>query len=210
MKPACAHAPQAQSASPEMEGQAKGAARGWRTPQWWPTLAAIAFAAFVALDLFRGHEHGGDLAPVIAASGLVYLAAAALRQPSTAWLVFFLSVGVITAAKLGWTGLDATWLLLGFAVLFFAYGLLRDVRQLGGGLPLQALAMLAFGATAAIALYVNEVGGAFLVAAGLLAHAGWDAYHHWANKVVIRSMAEFCFVLDTLLAAAIVVATLWR
>jgi hypothetical protein len=106
--------------------------------------------------------------------------------------------------------LDATWLLLALAVLFFAYGLVRRVRQPGGGLPLQALAMAAFGATAAVALYANEVVGAFLVAAGLLAHAGWDAYHHWANKVVIRSMAEFCFVLDTLLAAAIVVATVWR
>jgi hypothetical protein len=46
------------------------------------------------------------------------------------------------------------------------------------------------------------------VAGGLLAHAAWDIYHHRANKVVVRSMAEFCFVLDTLLAAAIVAATL--
>jgi hypothetical protein len=209
MKPAHVDAPQAQSINPNMEGEAKGAAKGWRTVQWWPTFAGIAFAAFVALDLFRGQEQGGELAPIVAASGLVYLAAAALQKPSTAWLVFFLSVIVITAAKLGWTGADATWLLLAFAVLFFAYGLLRGARRVDGGLALQALAMLAFGATAAVALYVNAVVGAFLVAAGLLAHAAWDAYHHFSNRIVTRSMAEFCFVLDTLLAAAIVVATVW-
>jgi hypothetical protein len=62
-------------------------------------------------------------------------------------------------------------------------------------------------AIAAIALHVNEVIGAYLVATGLLAHAGWDAYHHWFNKVVVRSMAEFCFVLDVLLAVAIVIVT---
>jgi hypothetical protein len=67
--------------------------------------------------------------------------------------------------------------------------------------------MVVVGAVAAIALFVNEVVGAYLVAAGLLAHAAWDAYHHRVNRVVVRSMAEFCFVLDILLAAAIVIVT---
>lgn len=44
------------------------------------------------------------------------------------------------------------------------------------------------------------------MAAGLFAHGAWDAYH-WANKVVPRSLAGFCFVLDTLLALAIIVMT---
>jgi hypothetical protein len=46
--------------------------------------------------------------------------------------------------------------------------------------------------------------GAYLVAAGLLGHAAWDADHYRANRVVVRSMAEFCLVLDTALAVAIV------
>jgi hypothetical protein len=40
------------------------------------------------------------------------------------------------------------------------------------------------------------------VAIGLLGHAGWDVYHHRANRVVVRSPAEFCFVIDTLVAGA--------
>jgi hypothetical protein len=171
-------------------------------------LAGIAFAGFVALDLFRGAEHGGDLSSIVTASGLVYIAAAALRKPVSAWWVFFVSVLVITAAKIGWVGVDATWILLAFAAVFFTYGLLQGATH--SGLPLQTIAMVAFGAVAAVALYVNEPASAYLVAAGLFVHAAWDVYHHWANKVVARSMAEFCFVLDTLLAVAIVVVTASR
>jgi hypothetical protein len=180
---------------------------GWRSLQGWPTLLGVGFAAFVALDMFRGEERGHELASIVAASGLVYLCAAALGKPSTAWPVFFGTIVVITAAKMGLVAFDATWLLLGLAVLFTGYGLLRGATRPAGGLPLQAFAMVAFGAIASIALFINQTVGAYLVAAGLFAHAGWDVYHHWVNKVVARSMAEFCFVLDVVLAGAIIVAT---
>lgn len=50
--------------------------------------------------------------------------------------------------------------------------------------------------------------GADLVAAGLLGHAAWDVYHHRTNRVVVRSLAEFCrLALDTALAVAIVIVT---
>jgi Na+/phosphate symporter len=129
-------------------------------------------------------------------------------MPSAAWPAFFVTVVVITAGRIGVINIDPTWVLIGLAGLLLGYGLLRGATRPMEGLPLQAIAMLAFGAAAALALYLNEVFGAYLVAAGLLAHAAWDLYHHWANKVVVRSMAEFCFVLDTILAVAIVVATL--
>jgi len=49
-----------------------------------------------------------------------------------------------------------------------------------------------------------------LVAAGLLGHAAWDAYHHRVNRVVVRSLAEFCLALDTALAVVIVIVTMRR
>lgn len=200
--------PQAQAGNPNAaDGSANMAHAVWRSLQWWPTLAGIGFAAFVAFDMFRGAEHGAELASIVAASGLVYLAAAALEKPSTAWPVFFVSVVVITVAKVRLIDFDATWMLFGLAAVFVGYGLLRGATRPADGLPLQSIAMLAFGAVAAVALYLNEVAGAYLVAAGLFAHAGWDGYHHWANRVVSRSLAEFCFVLDTLLAVAIVIVT---
>ena len=175
----------------------------WRSLHIWPALAAIGLAGLVAFDL----SSGSKLAAILAASGLVYLGAAALQKPSTAWLVFLFSFVVISADKVGWLAFDATWVLLAIAGLFFVYGVLRGRVRPASGLPLQTIAMITFGAAAAIALVVSGAIGAYLVAAGLLAHAAWDVYHHWANKVVVRSMAEFCFVLDTLLALAIVIVT---
>ncbi len=67
--------------------------------------------------------------------------------------------------------------------------------------------MAAFGAAAAMALGVTATVGAYFVAGGLLAHAVWDAYHYRINKVVARSLAEFCLVLDTIVAAVIVIVT---
>lgn len=159
-------------------------------------------AGFIALDM----PSGGELTAILAASGLVYLGAAVLCKPSAAWPLFFGTFVVITAGKIGILTFDATWIFLGLAALFAAYGFLRGVAHPIGGLPLQAIAMAAFGTVAAIALIVSGTAGAYLVAAGLLAHASWDVYHHWRNKVVVRSMAEFCCVLDTLLAVAIVIA----
>lgn len=179
----------------------------WRAIQWWPAGAALAFAAFVAADLFRGEETGTDLAAVVVASGLVYLAAAAIGRPAVAWPAFILSVIIITAARIGAIAVDPTWLLLGVAGLLFIFGILRSGMRTEG-LPLQSLAMAGFGAAAAASLFVDARLGAYLVATALFAHALWDAYHHWTNRVVVRSLAEFCAILDLALAGAIVVTTL--
>ena len=74
----------------------------------------------------------------------------------------------------------------------------------------EVFASFGFGA-ALVYGYYRGMGISTLVqlAAGLFLHAAWDVYHHWTEKVVVRSMAEFCFVLDTLLALAIVIVT-WR
>ena len=169
----------------------------------WATLAGLGFAALVAFDLASGVE----LAPILAASAAVYLGAAALRRPAAAWPLFFATVVVITVARLLEDRLEPTWVILAGAVALGGYGLLRGAARPGDGLPLQALALLGFGAAAGAALVVNPELGAYLVAAGLLGHAAWDAYHHRVNRVVVRSMAEFCLVLDTALAVAIVLVT---
>lgn len=171
----------------------------------WPTAAGIAMAAFVAW----GVVSGDDVAPVLAASGFVYIGAAAFQRRGAAWPVFFLSFAVIGAA--GFTAYEAdlaVWALIGIAVLLAAYGLVRGAARPAEGLPLQGLAMLGFGAVAVAVLLVGGDLGLYLVAAGLLGHAAWDVWHHRAERVVSRSLAEFCVVLDTLVAAAMVVAAL--
>ena len=165
--------------------------------RWWPAAAGVVMAGFAGRDIADG---GVELAPVLAASAVIYLGAAALGRPSASWPLFFGAIVVLALAD------DAgIWALVGAAVLLAGYGLLRGAAR---GLPLQAVATAGFGGAAAVALTVSPDMGAYLVAAGLLGHAAWDVYHHRTGRVVARSLAEFCVVLDTLLAAAIIVATL--
>ncbi|MFG2001123.1 hypothetical protein ACGFNU_18460 [Spirillospora sp. NPDC048911] len=171
----------------------------------WPVVAGIAMAAFTAYDM-----SAADLAPILTASGLVYLGAAALGRRSATWPVFLGAFVIVAATPDLGVGIDATWILLGLAGVFVGYGLLRGAtRPADGlpldGLPLQTLAMAGAGAIAAVSLFAGDEIGGYLVAAGLLGHAAWDVWHHRTGKVVARSLAEFCFVIDTLLAVAMVV-----
>jgi hypothetical protein len=167
----------------------------------WPTAAAVAVAALTVYDLHDGTQ----LAPALAASGLVYLGAAAARRPAAAWPVFGATFVLITIGKL--TGINSTFLLLAAAATTAVVGLVHAGTRPLQALPLQLLGMAAAGGLAAGALAVAPTLGAYLVAAGLLGHAAWDVHHHRTGRVVSRSLAEFCFVIDTLLAVAIVVLT---
>jgi hypothetical protein len=172
----------------------------------WPALAGLGFAALVAFDL----TSGVDLAPVLAASAAIYLGAAALQRPAAAWPLFFVTVAVITVARVLEDRFDPTWAILAGAVVLLVYGLVGGAGRPGYGLPLQTVGLVGFGAAAAAALVVTPELGAYLVAAGLLGHAAWDLHHHRTNRVVVRSMAEFCLVLDTALAVAIVIVTVLK
>ncbi|OLT03353.1 hypothetical protein BJF90_25855 [Pseudonocardia sp. CNS-004] len=168
----------------------------------WPALAGIAFAALVSVGMADGVEQ----APVLAAAAMVYIGSAALRKPGAAWPLFLTSVVVITVAR--FADVDATPIVLGCGVVLGLYGLLRGVLRPGHGLPLQSVALLAFGAVAAIASFVDTDLGAYLVAAGLLTHSAWDLHHYRTNRVVARSLAEFCLLLDASLAVLIIVVTI--
>ncbi|GAA1038889.1 hypothetical protein GCM10009557_56110 [Virgisporangium ochraceum] len=171
----------------------------------WPAAFGAVFAAFNTIGL----AGGADLAPVLVGSGFVYLGAAALRRRGAAWPVFWLVFVVIGVSRV-LDGPDSTWVILGVAAAFAVYGLARGAARDREGLPRQASAMVVVGGLAATALLVGGDLGAYLVAGGLLAHAGWDAYHHRTGKVVTRSMTEFCFVLDVLAAVALIVVAVTR
>src|SRR5439155_24531120 len=115
--------------------------RGWG--RWWPALSGIAVAVLAGLDVADGGE---ALAPVLAASALIYLGAAALGRPGASWPLFLASFVVLAVA-----GDSATWALVGAGALLAAYGLVRGAAR---GLPLQAVGMAGFGAVALVTLEV--------------------------------------------------------
>jgi hypothetical protein len=172
-------------------------------PRRWPILVGLAVAAFIAVSL----DSGVELSKVLAASAVIYLGAAAFKRRGAAWPMFLVTFVIIGVANVVDFGFDPAWAVLGVGIVLLVYGLLRGAIRPAEGLPLQTLAMLGYGGAAVIALFVNPIVGSYLVATGLLGHAAWDAYHHWKGRVVSRSMAEFCLVLDTALAVTIIVLT---
>ena len=185
-----------------MSTTAEAPAPGTAVLRRWPTCAGIAFAAFNLWAM----ASGADLAYILVSAGAVYLGAAAVKRRDAAWPMFFAAVVIVTIGM--FAGFEAVWVLTGAAAALAVYGVVRGALRPADGLPLQTLAMAVIVASTAWAITSGGDLGAYLVAGGLLAHAGWDAYHHRAEKVVSRSLAEFCFVLDALLAVAIVVLTL--
>jgi hypothetical protein len=63
---------------------------------YWPPLIGIAFAVNVSLHL----PAGAGVAPVLAASAVVYVGAAAFGRRAAAWPVFGVTVTLITIGQL--------------------------------------------------------------------------------------------------------------
>ena len=176
----------------------------WRAA--WPAVWPAALGVLVAAGTAYGLDDPRQVAPVVAASGLVYLAAAAVGRRWVSWAAFGVTFALITLDKL--TGIDATLWMLVLAGALVIVGLIgRRVRP-WWALGLQAAAMVVLGAIALIAVTLDPTVGGLLVAAALLGHAAWDIHHHRTNRVVSRSLAEFCAVLDTLVAIVVAAVAL--
>jgi len=152
----------------------------------WPAGLGLLVAAATVLGLADGRE----VAPVVVASGLVYLAAAVVGRRWAAWPAFGVTFVVMTAAKLA--DLDASVVLLACAGLLLVVGLALQRWLPVWGYPVQAAAMLVLAALALVAIQIAPTAGGLVVAAALLAHAAWDVHHHRTGRVVSRSLAEFC------------------
>ncbi|MGI8910535.1 MAG: hypothetical protein ACR2JR_08275 [Rubrobacteraceae bacterium] len=167
----------------------------------WPTALGVAVAVLTAYDMDLD-DGILVLSPLMVVMALVYLGAAALDWRRFAWLgllaglllLFFIPSTSAVALSVGF---------LVAALVFLVLGAARGLLRRPGGLTLQAAGMLVFGATALAALYVDLDLGGYFVAAGLIGHAAWDAYHYLRNRVVARSYAECCAVIDLLVGAAI-------
>lgn len=168
----------------------------------WPTALGIAVAALAAFDL----DNGTEFAALTVLMALVYLGAAALDRRWSAWVVLLagLPIAIFIPAT---SEVVPSVVFLVAALVFLALGVGRGLLRKPGGLPLQTAGMVAFGSTVLVALYVDMGLGGKLVGIAILGHAAWDAYHLLRNRVVSRSYAEFCAVVDFLLGAAILFLT---
>jgi hypothetical protein len=93
------------------------------------------------------------------------------------------------------------------ALSYLVFAAARRGSRRAAVLRLQAAGVLGFTALALLALVVDPVLGRYVVAAGWLAHAGWD-FAHRDGRVVPKWYVRFCAPLDLLIAASLVIGPL--
>ena len=167
----------------------------------WPTALGVAVGLLTVFDL----QGGTELAALTMLMPVVYLGAAALDLRQFAWAVLLAGVALLTVVPSTSPVVPSVGFLLA-ALVFLVVGVAGRQFRKSGGLALQTFGVLAFGSTVLVALYVDPEMGGYLVAFALIGHAGWDAYHYLRNRVVARSYAEWCAVVDLLLGAAILLS----
>ena len=168
----------------------------------WPTALGIAVAALTAFDLEIDAGSVSSLSALTMLMPVAYLGAAALDRRRFAWAVLLAGFAVLTVVPSTSGAVPSVGFLV-VALVFLVVGAARGQLRRPGGLPLQTVGMLAFGSIVLVALYVDPNLGGYLVAFALLGHGAWDAYHFLRNRVVARSYAECCGVIDLLTGAAI-------
>jgi hypothetical protein len=97
----------------------------------------------------------------------------------------------------------SAWGVLTAAVIYLTWGTARGELGARRWLTAQTAAVLGFGAIAIAAAAVDPAVARYVLAAGWLAHAGWDVAHHRADRVVPRWYAELCMVCDLIIAATL-------
>jgi hypothetical protein len=180
------------------------ARRPWtdRLKDRWPTALALGMSALTFGG--SGTDEGVDtFAQILPLLPLLYLVVAKLRRRQATWPG--LVVGLVAVIVL--RALDV----IAPAAVFSAVALLVLVWGAADGqlrrpdpFRVQALGMLGFGVVALAGLVVDPDLGRYLVAAGWFLHGVWDFVHLKLDRVVARSFAEWCGVVDVVIAAELV------
>ncbi|KNA89427.1 hypothetical protein RND64_08685 [Gordonia sp. w5E2] len=163
----------------------------------WPSLLGLAALLFNVTNGADSHV----TAMIIVIASMCYLAASAIGRQHSGWVVVAVASIAVVLARL--TGLDPTATLLVMGAGFAAFGFLRGRNIDRRELTAQTLAFGGFSAIALTAMVVNPVAALYLAALGAIGHAGWDVIYFVRNKVVPRSLAEACFMLDLGLGVAL-------
>ena len=126
-----------------------------------------------------------------------------VRSPAL-WLGIAIgAVGLADTGRFDPSGLT-TYMLPLLALSYLVFAAFRHGPRRSAGLRIQAAGLLGFTALALVALVADPVVGRYLVAAGWLAHAGWD-FAHRDGRVVPKWYVRFCIPLDVLVAFSLVV-----
>jgi hypothetical protein len=171
-------------------------------------LALVSTAGGIAVMalLDRDAEMFGPLVAMMAA---IYLMAYAIGRPVSVWVALIVMSTLVSVFQV-LDRRDALGVHPGVAmaivlVLTWLWTVARRRYTDSGTFSLQTAGMVGFGAVTLVAAAVEPRAGVALAGVGFLAHGAWDAYHYRMNKVVHRTYAEFCGVVDLVTGTALLV-----
>jgi hypothetical protein len=168
----------------------------------WPAALAVGMAALT----FGGSgsaEGVTALSEALLLLPLLYLVVAKLRRPQASWPLLVVGITPFIALRaLDVIAPTAVYSAVALAVL--VWGAVDGQLRRPDPFRVQALGMLGFGAIALAGLAVDPDLGRYLVAAGWFGHGVWDLVHLRAGKVVARSYALWCGILDLGIAVELV------
>ena len=165
----------------------------------WPTLVALAWAITTLSDL----DDGTEFAFVLVLAAVGYLAVTVLQRPRATWPLLVVLIVAVVALRV--LGVDERAVMLALGGVLLLVGLVQGSLRRPGPPRLQVPGALVFVGVGILGTTVSPDVGLYIVAAGLLAHAAWDLYHWQQDRIVVRSFAEWCGVLDLTLGVGILV-----
>ena len=164
----------------------------------WPTALAIALEV---VSWGIGTLRAGQILPLLPA---LYVVVAVLRRRRATWPVLVVAFGLLVLLQLQ-TLVEPTVAILALATAVALVGLRR--RAVRGEVGLQLAGLVLFGGLALVGLTVAPEAARYVLAAGWLGHGIWDLVHLRRDAVVSRSYAEWCLVLDILIAAELLLGS---
>ncbi|HZA05704.1 MAG TPA: hypothetical protein VE617_14160 [Propionibacteriaceae bacterium] len=163
----------------------------------WPTALAIGLEV---VSWGIGPERAGQILPLLPS---LYVVAAVIRRRGASWPILIVSAALLFGLQLQ-SSIDPTVAILALATAVAVGGLFR--RSGRGELLIQTGGLVVFGGLALVGLLVAPEVARYVLAAGWFGHGVWDLVHLRRDAVVSRSYAEWCGVLDVLIAVELVFA----
>lgn len=171
----------------------------------WPALLALALVGPDVVAAALGEKGGsaqflGEALPMLA---LIYLIMAKIGNRKITWPVVVLVAGTVAVTEV--TGIMApSTLLIGASLVLLIWMMSTGEIKSTPNLRLQAIGIVFFCGVALAGLAVDPTIGVYVIAAGWFLHGMWDFVHIWRDRVVSKTFAEWCGVLDVLIAAQLV------
>lgn len=171
----------------------------------WPALLALALVGPDVVAAALGEKGGsaqflGEALPMLA---LIYLIMAKIGNRKITWPIVVLVAGTVAVTEV--TGIMApSTLLVGASLVLLIWVMSTGEIDSTPNLRLQAIGIVFFCGVALAGLAVDPTVGVYVIAAGWFLHGMWDFVHIWRDRVVSKTFAEWCGVLDVLIAAQLV------